>query len=86
MDDPRSLSRVKLPKFRERLERLVDRVDRPVMSGEIALEIGVSLAQVEREMEALCEAGAYRVAEVSELRSRGWDPRVLAYVRSGTKT
>lgn len=82
MEEIRHLARVKIPHFRDRLERLITRVSRPVMSGEISLEVGCSLAQVVREMEDLCATGAYRQVEPDELRKHGMEPRVLAYVRS----
>jgi len=51
------------------------------MSGEIALEVGCSLAHVVREMDDLVKAGAYRQVEPEELRKHGIEPRVLAYMR-----
>jgi len=81
MEDIRHLARVKIPHFRDRLERLVTRVNRPVMCGEIALEVGCSLAHVEREMNDLIEAGEYRQVEPDELRKRSMEPRALAYAR-----
>ncbi len=51
MKEIHHLARVKIPHFRDRLERIFARVSRPVMSGEISLEVGCSLAQVAREME-----------------------------------
>jgi hypothetical protein len=81
MKEIHHLARVKIPHFRDRLERLVSRVARPVMSGEIALEVGCSLAHVVREMDDLVKAGAYRQVEPEELRKHGIEPRVLAYMR-----
>lgn len=81
MEEIHHLAHVKIPHFRDRLERLVSRVDRPVMSGEISLEIGCSLAHVVREMDDLIDAGVYRQVEPDELRKRGMEPRVLAYAR-----
>lgn len=81
MEEIRLLARVKIPHFRDRLERLVTRVGRPVLSGEIALEVGCSLAHVEREMDDLIEANEYRRVEPNELRSCGMEPHVLAYAR-----
>lgn len=71
----------KIPHFGKCLDRLFSRVDRPVMSGEICLEIGCSIAQVLYEMESLCESGKYRIVEPEELKRRGMEPTVLAYVR-----
>lgn len=82
MKEIHHLARVKIPHFRDRLERIFARVSRPVMSGEISLEVGCSLAQVAREMEDLCATGEYRQVEPDELRKRGMEPRVIAYVRS----
>lgn len=81
MDEIRRLVHVKIPHFRDRLERLISRVARPVMSGEIALEVGCSLAHVEREMSDLVEVGVYKQVDPDELRKRGMEPRALAYVR-----
>jgi hypothetical protein len=78
-------ARVKLPKFAARVDSLFERVQRPVKQGEIALDVGCSLEQVEREMKSLCDLGAYRRAEVEELKKLGWDVRVIAFVRLGTK-
>jgi hypothetical protein len=76
------LARVKIPHFQDRLEMLFARINRPVMSGEIALEICCSLAQVVREMDDLCAAGFYRQVEPNELKMCGMEPTVLAYLRS----
>jgi hypothetical protein len=81
MEDIRHLARVKIPHFCDRLERLATRLGRPVMCGEISLEVGCTLAHVEREMDDLIAAGAYRRVEPDELRSRGMEPRALAYAR-----
>lgn len=81
MKENQRSAHVRIPHFRDRLERLVTRVGRPVMSGEIALEIGCSLAHVVREMDDLVEANEYRLVEPDELRTRGMEPRVLAYAR-----
>jgi hypothetical protein len=71
----------KIPHFSQCLERLFSRVNRPVMSGEICLEVGCSIAQVVFEMELLCDSGKYKIVEPEELKKRGMEPRVLAYAR-----
>lgn len=81
MEEIHHLARVKIPHFRDRLDRLASRLSRPIMSGEISLEVGCSLAHVVREMDDLVEAGAYRQVEPDELRKHGMEPRVLAYAR-----
>jgi hypothetical protein len=82
MKEIKHLARVKIPHFQARLEPLFARMSRPVMLGEISIEIGCSLAQVEREMNDLCAIGVYRLAEPAELKARGMESRVLAFVRS----
>jgi hypothetical protein len=74
-----AFARAALPHFEERLRCLCQRKGRPVLHGEIALEVGCSLEQVTREMERLLDVGAYRRVEESELRARAIEPRVIAY-------
>lgn len=74
-----AFTRTPLPHFEERLRCLCQRKGRPVLHGEIALEVGCSLEQVSREMERLLDAGAYRRVEEAELRARAIEPRVIAY-------
>lgn len=80
LNDVSAFARSPLPQFEERLRCLCQRKDRPILHGEIALEVGCSLEQVAREMERLLDAGAYRRVEESELRARALEPRVIAYV------
>lgn len=68
-----------MPKFEERLRSLCHRKGRPVMHGEIALEVGCSLEHVTREMNPLVDSGAYRVVGTDELKARSMESRVLAY-------
>ncbi len=79
VSDVTTLARTPLPQFEERLRCLCHRKGRPVFHGEIALEVGCSLEQVSREMEALLCSGAYRRVEEAELRARSLAPRVIAY-------
>ena len=79
VSDVSALVRTLLPQFEERLRCLCQRKGRPVLHGEIALEVGCSLEQVAREMEKLLEAGGFRRVEESELRSRSMEPRAIAY-------
>lgn len=72
-----AFARTPLPHFEERLRCLCQRKDRPVLHGEIALEVGCSLEQVAREMEKLLETGSYRRVEESELRKRAMEPRAI---------
>ncbi len=74
-----TFTRSPLPKFEERLRSLCQRKGRPVMHGEVALEVGCSLEHVTREMEVLIDAGVYRVVGPDELKARALEPRVLAY-------
>lgn len=71
--------RAPLPLFEERLRCLCHRKDRPVLHGEIALEVGCSLEQVAREMERLLDSGTYRRVAEAELRKRSMEPRAIAY-------
>lgn len=71
-----------LPKFRDRLEFLAGYLRRPLLHGELALDMCCSLEQVTREMDPLVESRAYRALSVEELVELGMDPRVLAYVRA----
>lgn len=82
MKETYRLAHSKIPNFRERLELLISKLSRPIMSGEIACGIGCSLAHVEREMNELIDAGFYRLATVKELKERFMDCRVIAYLRS----
>lgn len=82
-DDVRYLARVKLPKFDACLERLLARVGRPVLLGEVSLEAACSLQHAEREMDALCAVGRFRRLELDELRARGWHATALAYAPRG---
>ncbi len=75
-----TFARSPLPHFEERLRCLCQRKDRPVLHGEIALEVGCSLEQVAREMERLLDSGVYRRVAVDELRKRSMEPRAVAYV------
>lgn len=79
LTDVSAFARTPLPQFEERLRCLCQRKGRPVLHGEIALEVGCSLEQVAREMERLLDTGAYRRVEESELRARALEPRVIAY-------
>ncbi len=81
MKSNQRLAHSHIPHFLEAVNRLVSRVNRPVLSGEIALEIGCSLAHVEREMNELISNGLYRQIEPEELISRGMSTLVLAYAR-----
>lgn len=74
-----AFARAPLPHFEERLRCLCQRKDRPVLHGEIALEVGCSLEQVSREMERLLDCGKYRRVEEAELRARAMEPRAIAY-------
>lgn len=74
-----SFARVPLPKFEERLRSLCLRKGRPVLHGEVALEVGCSLEHVAREMQPLLDSGVYRVVGPDELRTRSLEPRALAY-------
>ncbi len=71
----------RLPHFVERFASLCRRRSpKPVTHGEVALEVGASLAQVTVELEPLLEAGVCRVATEEELISASLERRVLAYV------
>lgn len=74
-----AFARSPLPHFEERLRCLCQKKDRPVLHGEIALEVGCSLEQVAREMERLLDAGVYRRVDEKELRARCMEPRCIAY-------
>jgi len=75
-----SFARSPLPLFEERLRSLWQHVKpRPILHGEIALEMCCSLEQVAREMETLVDAGKYRLVDADELKKRAIEPRVIAY-------
>ena len=77
-----SFTRVPLPKFEECLRRLCRRVgnERPVLAGQISIEVGCSLEHVAREMETLLDAGKVRLVSPEELRERALEPRAIAYL------
>lgn len=82
MKETHRLAHVKIPNFRDRLEILISKMSRPIMSGEIACGIGCSLAHVEREMNELVDAGLYKQATAKELKEHSMEYRVIAYLRS----
>ena len=77
-----SFTRDPLPMFEERLERLCRRVgyERPVLHGQISIEVGCSLEQVSREMEMLLDAGKVRLVSPEELKARSLESRSIAYL------
>jgi len=76
-----SFTRSPLPRFEERLRALCQRVaPRPVLHGEIAIEVGCSLEQVTRQMEAFLDAGTFRYVSAEELKARALEPRAIAYM------
>ncbi len=68
-----------IPRFEERLRSLCQRKGRPVMHGEIALEVCCSLNRVDIEMAPLLEFGSFRLVTVAELKSLSMSVRVIAY-------
>ncbi len=78
--DVSAFVRASLPHFEERVRCLCHRKERPILHGEIALEVGCSLEQVAREMERLLDSGDFRRVEESELRARSMEPRAIAYI------
>lgn len=75
----------RLPNFKQRLDAYSSRVGRPVLQGEIALEIGCSLAQVEREMEHIVDSGEYVRLSKNELKAIGLGSEVIAFKPIGNK-
>lgn len=63
----------------------MQRVGRPVLQGEIALEVGCSLVQVEREMTHLLESGDYARLSIDELKKLGYGSETIAFKRLGNK-
>jgi hypothetical protein len=75
-----AFARAPLPYFEERLCSLYMRVGkRPLLCGEISLEIGCSLEHVVREMERLILNEQWEQLDPETLRTMKYDVRLVMY-------